>query len=838
IPPGDTVFITFQAQILAIPPSGTLTNNALVNYEYTVNPNQSPAVDSTITNTTVTPIIDATLVLNKNASTTFATIGDTITFTSSITNTGNTTANNIVFTDSIPNGTTFVPNSFKINGVTVPNANPQNGINIGNLNANASITLNFQVNIITLPNPNPIPNKSSLQYNFIVDINEPPVSRTVQSNKTFTQVNTASVIATKTASSAFAAVGDTITYTTTLTNSGNTTANTPVFIDILPPELSFVPDSVQINTIPQLGFRPDSGISLDPIPVGGTTIISFQAIVGSIPATNPTLNQSSTTYSIIVDPNQPPVTETATSNPTLVQINEAIIQATKSVDRLFSDIAPGNSFLTYTVLLENIGNTTATNIIFTDPTPNNTIFIEDSVRVGGVLLPGVNPANGIPIGDIIAGDFINVTFRVQVVSIPNPIFTIGPGGPDSPVVNGASIDYQFMTGPNLPLVSRNTTSNSVSTQINSGEIVAIKSVDKTFATIGDTISYTITLSNPGNVTSQNIIFTDTLPDGTTFISGTLTNDSGTQQIGNPSNGIQIGNINPNGTAVITLNVLVTNIPSINPISNFSSVQFAHVVDPSQPAVTQTNVSNSVSTTINSAILTTQKSVDKSIISVGDTITYTTTITNTGNTTATNITFTSAIPANTTFILNSVKINGVQQSGAQPALGVTIPNIAPGETVTVTFQATVLSVPPSSSIMGSDTILYSYTVDPNGTPITTSTSTNIVTNPVLDAMITMVKSVDQTIVTLGDTITYTTLLTNIGNTNATNITFTDLIPNGTTFITDSVTIGGITQIGLNPNTGITIGSIAPNSSISIAFQVTATSTPAQNPIANSATASYT
>ena len=127
-------------------------------------------------------------------------------------------------------------------------------------------------------------------------------------------------------------------------------------------------------------------------------------------------------------------------------------------------------------------------------------------------------------------------------------------------------------------------------------------------------------------------------------------------------------------------------------------------------------------------------------------------------------------------------------------------------------------------MGNDTILYSYTVDPNGAPVTTSISTNIVTNPVLDAMITMVKSVDQTLVTLGDAITYTTILTNSGNTNATNITFTDLIPDGTTFITDSVTIDGITQIGLNPNTGITIGAIAPNSSISIAFQVTATSTP--------------
>ncbi|MDR4395637.1 hypothetical protein, partial [Bacillus paranthracis] len=149
--------------------------------------------------------------------------------------------------------------------------------------------------------------------------------------------------------------------------------------------------------------------------------------------------------------------------------------------------------------------------------------------------------------------------------------------------------------------------------------------------------------------------------------------------------------------VITLNVLVTNIPSINPISNSSSVQFSHVVDPSQPSVSQMNVSNAVSTTINSAILTTQKSADKSIVSVGDTITYTTTITNKGNTAATNITVRSAIPASITFLSNSFTINGVQQSGAKPAMVVTIPNIAPGETVTVTFQVYVIAVTSSNSI---------------------------------------------------------------------------------------------------------------------------------------------
>ncbi|WP_142287087.1 hypothetical protein, partial [Bacillus sp. S1-R2T1-FB] len=69
---------------------------------------------------------------------------------------------------------------------------------------------------------------------------------------------------------------------------------------------------------------------------------------------------------------------------------------------------------------------------------------------------------------------------------------------------------------------------------------------------------------------------------------------------------------------------------------------------------------------------------------------------------------------------------------------------------------------------------------------------------------MVQSVDQTLVTLGDAMTYTRLLSNTVNTKSTHITFTYLLPSGTSFITVSVPIDVLTRIGPNPNKGIYMG----------------------------------
>ncbi|GMQ62828.1 DUF6923 family protein [Vallitalea maricola] len=109
---------------------------------------------------------------------------------------------------------------------------------------------------------------------------------------------------------------------------------------------------------------------------------------------------------------------------------------------------------------------------------------------------------------------------------------------------------------------------------------------------------------------------------------------------------------------------------------------------------------------------------------------------------------------------------------------------------------------------------------------------------LDLM-SVVKSVDITSTVLGDTLTYTIVITNNSTTTSTtNVVFTDPIPNGTTYVPGSATVNGLPAVG-TPDTGITIGTLAPGASATVQFQVDISSTqlPYPNPIPDTATVTY-
>ncbi|MCR9020398.1 DUF11 domain-containing protein, partial [Bacillus paranthracis] len=80
-----------------------------------------------------------------------------------------------------------------------------------------------------------------------------------------------------------------------------------------------------------------------------------------------------------------------------------------------------------------------------------------------------------------------------------------------------------------------------------------------------------------------------------------------------------------------------------------------------------------------------------IATIGSRLTYTIVVQNTGTLPAQNVTFTDPIPAGTTFVPNSVTVDGVATAG-NPATGIPISNIPAGGSVTITFQVDVTSVP--------------------------------------------------------------------------------------------------------------------------------------------------
>lgn len=86
--------------------------------------------------------------------------------------------------------------------------------------------------------------------------------------------------------------------------------------------------------------------------------------------------------------------------------------------------------------------------------------------------------------------------------------------------------------------------------------------------------------------------------------------------------------------------------------------------------------------------------------------------------------------------------------------------------------------------------------------------------------TILKAVDKVTASIGDTLTYTVTITNVGLSAISNLPFTDVLPAGSSFVTGSFTVNGTKATPeLTTNTlTYTIPSIAALGSAAIQFQV--------------------
>lgn len=257
------------------------------------------------------------------------------------------------------------------------------------------------------------------------------------------------------------------------------------------------------------------------------------------------------------------------------------------------------------------------------------------------------------------------------------------------------------------------------------------------------------------------------------------------------------------------------------------------------------------------------------VNPGDTLTYTVTYRNTGNEGETNFQVTDSIPAGTTYVGSSLTVtpSGVGQLGsANPSFNGTSSTNLLAAPVTLAYDGMIVasfSVTINSGTVGSlanqasgdgdsiaplptDALDNSTSGDcqapggvnvPAGSVAQTCTAAaddeTTVTAVQNDATITVTKTDGVTTVQPGDTLTYTITVTNpTADSNATNLTVSDTLPAGTTFV--SASDGGTEAGGV---VSWSIANLAGGASISRTVTVTVDSNVSDGTVlTNSATAS--
>lgn len=259
-------------------------------------------------------------------------------------------------------------------------------------------------------------------------------------------------------------------------------------------------------------------------------------------------------------------------------------------------------------------------------------------------------------------------------------------------------------------------------------ITSVKTADKSFVGLGETVNYTIFIPNTSAYDTSNLVLKDILPTGFSLVPGSFSVNG--MVINNPNLivGVPLGNLASGDNFIISFSALVANDPSLcgTTVSNqaFIDLQFC-------TGTTQTLSTNIVNVDIQCISLEVIKEADKDILIVGDTLTYTITITNTSNIALDNLVLTDKISDCASFVIDSVTLNGVKQPGVNPETGIPIGTLNPGTSVIVGFSVRLDKVCCPASLSNKALVTYEYTITIDSTEVTETGSeeSNLVIVPV-------------------------------------------------------------------------------------------------------------
>ncbi|MEU8541486.1 hypothetical protein AB0C52_16105 [Streptomyces sp. NPDC048717] len=643
-------------------------------------------------------IATSSLGLTKSVSPDSATVGDQVTYTYTVTNTGETALTDLVVTDTEFSGTGSPPAVYC----------PQNSLDAGQ-----SVTCEATYTVTAADTqPGHVTNTATATARNSAGTE---VTSAAASASLTTQGSSLGL--TKSVSPTSATVGDQVTYTYTVTNTGETDLTDLTVADTEFSGSGTPPDVV----CPVTHLAPGAVVTCE------ATYVVTAADVTAGQVTN------TATATALTGTGTPITSGPASASFTTHEPPPSSLALTKSVSPA---TAHEGDQVTYTYVATNTGETALSNLVVADTAFSGTGTPPSVDCPGTTLNPGASmtctATYTVTAADVAAGQVTNTA----TATAQNP--------------SGAAVESEPATALLVTPAS---------------SLGLTKSVSPSTATTDDQVTYSYEVTNTGETTLTGVSVADTAFSGTgtppTVTCPATTLDAGASmtctatytvtdadaQAGQVTNTAVATARNPSGTAVESEPANATLTTHLPPVSS----------------------------------LALEKSVSPDTATTGDHVTYTYTVTNTGETTLTGV---------------SVADTAFSGTGIPPSISCPTGPLAPGASVACTA---VYVVTAADAQAGQVTNTAAATAQsPAGAEVTSEPATATLTThlpPVSSLALT--KTVAPATATVGDQVTYTYVVTNTGETNLTNLLVRDVEFTGT---------------GTPPNVICPATSLAPGASV--------------------------
>jgi len=589
--------------------------------------------------------------------------GNTITYTQVVTNLGPSNCSGAAFTEATPNNSSWVSDVVvNAGGATwsCPSAAPISCTTSSSIPPGSTGTITAVYRVTAGTAGGTLINDTATVASTTRDLNAANNSATV--TIPVSSGSQADLSVTNSASPNPVTAGNNITYTQTVTNSGQATANAPVLSETLPAGTTPVSLTGPAGWTCVLGTLKCTASAT--MPANTTASFTFVVTVGATVASGTTITQTDSVASTTTDPNG--ANNSAAVNTIVAGTADLSITNTANPVPVLA-----NATITYTQVVTNSGPSTATSVNVVETLPANTTAQTLTGTAGWTCVLGTLTCS-------------NPSFAAGTGTITYTVL-VNNATPAGTAINETATVSTSITDSN-PANNSATASDVVATATQSDLVVTNSAAPTSVSPFG-LVTYTQTVTNKGPAVASGATFTQVTPPNTTFQSitppagwtcGTKPAVGGTGTITCTASGTLA--VNSSGTFTLVLQVN-SNTPSGTNITETATATATNIV----PSLT----SNTASTTVvvadaNSADVAIVKTATPNPVTQGTPATYTLTVTNNGPASATNVTVTDTLPSSEIFLSATSTSGSCSEAGGTVAC--LLGTMANAGTATITILA--------------------------------------------------------------------------------------------------------------------------------------------------------